>query len=149
MPPLISFTWTTPALLAGQKIMIRRDGVKDDFVGFLSGQFVWAYDYPPRYGGNPIAALHLLDDPNIESTSELSDHDYVDEGYAFMEIFPFLIPERIRPLRKHFQTYQSIDYPLWVIRFEVVELTPDGRRMAERLCTTINNVNYLSYFHQT
>jgi len=147
MPPFIPFTWTTPALLAGQKIMIRRDGIEGDFVGFLSGQFVWAYDYPPRCGGSPVAALHLLDDPNVESTLELSDHDYVDEGFAFLEQFPFLIPESIHPLRKLFRIYQSVDYSLWVLRFEVVELTPEGRRMAERLFRRIySNSSYTQLF---
>lgn len=129
--------------------MIRRDGIEGDFVGFFLGQFVWAYDYPPCYGGNLIAVIRLNENPKAESTSELTDHDYVDEGYAFLEKFPSLVPEQIRPLRKLFQTYQSMDYRLWVIRFEVVELTLDGLRMAERLCTAINNANYLSYFHHT
>ncbi len=147
MTPLIPFTWTIPALLAGQKIMIRLDGIDDDFPGFLAGHFVWAYDYLPHYGGSPLATLHLMDDPYMESTIELTDQDYVDEGFAFLEQFLVLVPARIHPLRKYFEIWKSMDYPLRVLQFEVVELTPEGRRIAERLCWLIDSNNRYTQFY--
>ena len=140
MALIIPFTWTVPALLAGQKVAMRGDRVTNDMESFHSGQFVWAYDYPPPCGGNPIAVIRLVGDPKPESTSKLSEQDYVDEGYAFMERFPFLIPFDFCLLRQYFERLKSIDYSLWVLRFEVEELTTEGSRMAEELSKRINNI---------
>jgi len=131
MTPPIPFTWTTPALLAGQKSVIRRDWLEEEVADFQVGRFAWAYDYIPQAGDAPIAVIRFTNDPIREPTSLLTDHDYEKEGFAFLERFAFPIPEHVHPLREFFHLWKSMDIPLWVLRYEVVELTPEGRRLAE------------------
>jgi len=129
----IPFTWTTPALLAGQKSVIRQDWLEEEVADFQAGRFAWACDYLQQAGGAPIAVIRFTSDPVREPTSQLTDHDYEEEGFAFLERLSFPVPEHVYPLREFFHLWKSIDIPLWVLRFEVVELTPEGRSMAERL----------------
>jgi len=143
MPPPIPFTWMTPALLAGRKRVTRLDWLEDETTKFHAGQFASAYDYPPSAGGVPVAVIRLTDDPVLERSSTLTDIDYEDEGLGFLESFPFLIPEYVPPLRELFHLWKSMDIPLCVLRFELIELTPEGKLMAEKLfkwgCTVIND----------
>jgi len=123
----------SPALLAGQKSVIRRDWLEEEAAGFREGRFAWVYDHLPQAGGDPIAVIRFTSNPIREPTSQLTDHDYEEEGFAFLERFSFPIPQHVCPLLEFFHLWKSMDIQLWVLRFEVVELTPEGRSMAERL----------------
>lgn len=140
MTPPIPFTWTTPALLAGQKNVIRRDWLEEEIAGFQAGRFAWACDYPPQAGGAPLAVIRFTGDPVREPTSQLTEYDYEEEGFAFLERFSFSVPERFFPPREFFNLWKSMDITLWVLRFEVVELTPEGRRLVERLFRYTRNM---------
>ena len=143
MPPPIPFTWMTPALLAGCKSVIRRDWLEDGITTFHVGQFVLAYDFLPSAGGVPVAVIRLIDDPVVERSSNLTDIDYEEEGFGFLERFSFPLPGHFYPLRDFFYLWKSMDIPLCVLRFELIELTPEGKLMAEKLfkwgCTVMND----------
>ena len=115
----MSFSWTTPALLARQKSVTRRDW-KDSYARqFKKGDLVQAYDKSPRYGGKKVGVIRLTEDPKKEMSNLVEDKldEYVNEGFYY--------------LKKRFNTRDTDDIfndwvwnprPLWVVRFEVVSL---------------------------
>ena len=76
MPMIISFAWTTPALLDGRKTVTRRDWPDSHAVKFKPGDEAIAYDKQPMYGGVPVARLKLVS-IRREALSELvKDRSY-------------------------------------------------------------------------
>ncbi len=63
---IISFAWTTPALLAGAKTMTRRDWTDAHAAKFHAGDLVDAYDKSPRAHGHKVATIRLTRDPYLE-----------------------------------------------------------------------------------
>src|SRR3712207_3360782 len=57
---MISFAWTTPALLAGKKTVTRRDWSDDYARRFRPGLIVDAYDQSPRRGGRKIGTIRIV-----------------------------------------------------------------------------------------
>lgn len=117
---IISFAWTTPALLAGEKTVTRRDWKPQHAEKFHAGDVVDAWDKSPRFGGKRVARIKIVQTPYRESTADAPDSDYDAEGFTFLE--------------KHQQTLDGIpasalwrdwkDNPrvLYVVRFSLVEL---------------------------
>lgn len=56
---IISFAWTTPALLAGRKTCTRRDWTYGYAANFALGEEVAAYDRSPRAFGQRVATIRL------------------------------------------------------------------------------------------
>jgi hypothetical protein len=117
---IISFAWTTPALLARQKSVTRRQWKPEYACRFKSGDICLAYDKQPRYGGKPIAKIRLICDPYEENSRDIPWEDYIGEGFVFLTekkvLVDGLAPSEVWKAWKLFPRMQ------WVIRFEIVEL---------------------------
>ena len=119
---IISFAWTTPALLAGAKTMTRRDWDADYARRFRAGMLVDAYDRSPRARGRKIAMIRLTRDPYFERVrGSLTPEVCRREGFDW--------------LREHGQaaTVERIlaswdadpDLHEWVVEFELVSVEAD------------------------
>lgn len=76
----ISFNWTVSAFLSGAKTVTRRDW-KDSYAKtFKKGDLVAAYDKQRRFGGRKIGIIKLTQTPYRQSTAELTEKDWFDEG---------------------------------------------------------------------
>lgn len=133
MPPIISFAWTTPALLAGHKTVTRRDWDPGYARRFKAGMEVVAYDRSPRAKGKPIARLRLTADATYEPDAEAPDSDWAAEGFewfcerawdtAFADGYEH--PDRRiadRVCFDGFADWREAGGSSWVIRFEVLEI---------------------------
>ncbi len=118
---IISFAWTTPALLAGRKTVTRRDWRTSYAALFARGDLVQAYSQNPRHGGRQVATIRLTRDPYLESTSRVAPADYVDEGFAYLEGIGAKV-NGMTP-RELWESWHVDPQDLWVIRFEVVRVS--------------------------
>jgi hypothetical protein len=113
---IISFAWTTPALLAGRKKVTRREWSKDYAQRFKAGDLVAAYDKNPRNGGKQIATIRLTHDPYLERTDQMPGSDYEDEGLKYFEeqglLFRGMTPQTF------WRNWKAAKTLVWVIRFE-------------------------------
>lgn len=95
---IISFAWTTEALLAGRKTCTRRMWNDKYFAlwqfAFDRGHLIHdAYDRSPRSGGHKIGEIRLTCRPYRERLADMPDSDVIAEGglwkdkAEFMELF--------------------------------------------------------------
>ena len=123
---LISFAFTTPALLAGRKTVTRRLWKDTWAAGFKAGDLVAAYDRNPRNGGHQVATIRLTADPVKERTGTMPDSDYDAEGFAWLQGMRSATDHlKNAPVgawsKEAFQEWRDRDELLWVIRFELVQ----------------------------
>lgn len=83
---LISFAWTTPALLAARKTRTRRQWRLSHVEKYHAGDLVAAYDRLPRVHGKKIALIRLTKDPYLTNTADLTDEDWKAEGFAYLTL---------------------------------------------------------------
>ena len=116
---IISFAWTTAALLAGRKTCTRRAWSEDYAKRFKQGDLVAAYDRNPRFGGKQVATIRLTRDPYLENTADMPLGDYVHEGLNYME------EQGLKIQGQHpydfFSAWKAMAELVWVVRFEVVK----------------------------
>jgi len=106
---IISFAWTTAALLAGRKTCTRRDWDERYFQQWVRA---WredrhvhdAYDRSPRAGGHKVGEIRLTCEPYRERLADMPESDVLAEGglwsskAEFVELFgdPNLTPVVVR-----------------------------------------------------
>jgi len=117
---LISFSWTSPALLAGRKTVTRRSWDNAYAAKFHRSDVVQAYDKGPRVGGKRIGFCRI-ESVTKERTSYMPDEDYEAEGFAYFDEHtekrgPQLFPG-YGTMREAFQAWRCEDLHVWVIRF--------------------------------
>jgi hypothetical protein len=138
----IVFGWTTPAMLAGAKSVIRCPWAAKTAARFHAGDLVAGCERSPRAGGRPLALLRLLADPIREPLADMPDTDYVAEGWQWLFEHPDVLAASryARSLRQDdfswqaFERWRARPLSTWVVRFEllaVLELTHD--RPADRV----------------
>lgn len=110
----ISFSYLTPALLAGVKTVTRRDWKESFAKGFHQGDLVTAYDKNPRFGGKPVATIRLTADPYIENSMHVPNSDWVHEGFDWLADHDQ--GEKPWQIWKDWMLNARL---LWVIRFEL------------------------------
>lgn len=106
---IISFAWTTDALLAGHKHCTRRMWDEKYLAqwqrAFDRGHVIHdAYDRSPRIGGHKVGQIKLTCRPYRERLADMPDQDLIEEGglwsskSEFIELFggPDLTPVVIR-----------------------------------------------------
>jgi hypothetical protein len=128
MGRIISFAWTTPSLLAGQKTCTRRDWDHDYARRFAAGEDVLAFNRSPRARGVQLATIRLTAAPTFEPLSAMPDADYFGEGFAWMAEYPGSVPKTMdgAPFDHEnlgwpaFRAWQRSDRTMWVIRFELI-----------------------------
>ena len=120
---IISFAWTTPALLAGRKTVTRRTWTPGYAAGFEAGDMVQAYDKSPRNGGRRVAIILLTADPDWAPMRLIPDADYEAEGFRFYEEYPEMMP-LAAPWPSMdwdvFNAWRSQPTSMYVVRFKVV-----------------------------
>ena len=125
----ISFAWTTPALVAGHKRVTRR-AWKDGYArSFRAGDEVAAYDKQPRFGGKQVGVIRLVAAPYQESTARAPAEDYEAEGFPFLEERDLLV-DGVTPAAL-WRAWQVYPRTLWVVRFQLLELTEEGVRQRD------------------
>ncbi|MFH1486621.1 MAG: hypothetical protein ABIH46_11165 [Chloroflexota bacterium] len=131
---IVSFSWTTPALVALRKSCTRRDWPDSYARRFHAGQRVQAYDKSARHGGQAVAIIQLTMDPYKERTSEMPDQDYELEGFQYFDTFPQELPKNAGgpllakgTMQERFLAWRAADELLWVVRFRVLKLLTPRR----------------------
>lgn len=121
---MISFGWTTPALLAGVKTRTRRDWserTREQMAkAFERGDLIDAWNTSPRNkAGNPrkIATLRLTSAP--VQTTEYPAEDWEREGLAWLQMNGYLVDSQ--PPRELWRFWLDCRPLLTLVEFEVVE----------------------------
>ncbi len=104
---IISFAWTTQALLPGKKTVTRRDWNDKYAKLFHKGDLVHAYDKNPRAGGKEIAIIRLTADPYKQWLHDVTDEDEIKEGGLWGS-------------GKAYQEAMAKDREVWVIEFRLL-----------------------------
>ena len=118
---IISFAWTTPALLAGRKTVTRREWKDRHAATFRKGDLIAAYNRQPRFGGRQVATLRLTQDAYKESTALAPPEDFEREGFAYLDDHRLMVAGDT-PLEV-WDSWHESPSDWWVIRFEVAELS--------------------------
>ncbi len=124
---IISFAWTSPALVAGEKTVTRREWQPNHASRFQPGDLVAAYDRQPRFGGKQIATIRIVS-VTWERFQDMPDSDYAGEGFEYLAAHPELLPksgpysDAYMVSRSRFAEWQESPDGSWVIRFELVEV---------------------------
>lgn len=115
---IISFGWTTPALLAGEKTCTRRDWSASHAMSFRPGELVAAWNALPRVGKSPrqVATVRI---ESVTWSDEYPDEDWQREGFGYLQAHGLKIgqtePLALWRLWRQWRPHQ------WVVRFELVE----------------------------
>ncbi len=117
---IISFAWTTDALLAGAKTMTRRNWSDSFARSFKAGEVVAAYDRSPRIHGKQVATIRLTAAPYRQRTSRMKDDDFQAEGLGWMCLNHRLIQGK--DPESFFSDWLEADETVWVVPFELVSL---------------------------
>lgn len=126
MSRVLSFAWTSPALLAGRKTCTRRQWSPNYARSIRPGEIMTAYDRSPRIGGKPIATIRI-ESVTWEPDADAPDSDYGAEGFAFLYRNPELLPkgQRVAYLLKcsrgAFNEWRRAGGSSWVVRFSVLD----------------------------
>jgi hypothetical protein len=123
---IISFAYTTPALLAGAKTVTRRDWKPEHAERFLIGHPVDAYDRSPRNGGRKVAVVSITS-VKRESIARMPDSDYEAEGFRWLHEH-YTVPPKSSGFpdfsRATFDAWRESGAVLYVVRFELVRVLP-------------------------
>lgn len=77
---IISFAWTTQALIDGVKTVTRRMWKKSHAKKFYEGQIVDAYDKLPHAGGKKVATIRITRQPYVQVLEDMPDDHFEREG---------------------------------------------------------------------
>jgi len=111
---IISFAWTTQALLKKKKTVTRRFW-KDSYAKkFKKGDIVDAYSKDPRAKGKKIAEIRITKDPYEERVEDISDEHFEREGGTLFW----------KTKKEFIDIMKSCRDTCWVIEFEVLEVGP-------------------------
>jgi len=105
---IISFAWTTEALLAGLKTVTRRFWSDSYAEKFKEGDRVQAWDKSPRFGGCKVAEIRLTCDPYKEKLAAMPEDDVAKEGGLWASKNEFI------------NCMGGPNEEPWVVRFELV-----------------------------
>lgn len=108
---IISFAWTTEALLNEKKVVTRRVWTDRYAKTFKDADLIQAYDRSPRVGGKPIAIIRIVGDPYKEPLRAMTDEEEKAEGGLWGSADAFITAF----LEGH--PGMALDTELWVIRF--------------------------------
>ncbi len=115
---IISFAWTTPALLAGRKTMTRREWSPRHANGFHRGDRVQAWDKSPRNGGKKVGELLLTAEP--EFTPLVDMEDYEREGFAYFDEHPQKLAPNAPDFHQIWAKWRGAAADVWVVRFRLL-----------------------------
>jgi hypothetical protein len=137
---MISFAWTTLALLCGEKTKTRRSWSDDYAAKFKAGMLVDAYDKSPRIGGLKIGEIEIRCDPLLQRTGNMTENDYKDEGLKWMEENSIYVPARMvgskrvesmKP-REFFEQWKLSDELVYMVMLRLTSITDYGMIVKNR-----------------
>ena len=108
---IISFAWTTKALLANKKSETRRFWTDEYAAKFKAGMIVDAYDKSARFGGKKVATIRLVKAPYKEPLSEMSDESFEAEGGTMLW----------KDKAEYIEMMGGKEKVPWVVKFELVK----------------------------
>lgn len=132
LPMIISFGWTSDALLAGVKTVTRREWNANHAARFKQGMLCDAWNTAPRnVRGNPhkIATIRIV---SVERSNAYPEDDYEREGLRWLQEarpaagIPWNAGTILRPIGLWNLWLETLPL-LWVVRFEVVDFTEASR----------------------
>jgi hypothetical protein len=123
---IVSFSWTTPALLAGAKTCTRRHWSPSHARKIQDGQLVDAWDRLPRVkGARKVATIRITAAPELQSTAQIPDSDWEAEGFDWMTRWGSR--DDAQTARAIWDAWRATSQILYVVRFELERLV-DARR---------------------
>lgn len=117
---IISFAWTTPALLAGVKTVTRRQWAPRHAEAYRAGDLIAAYDRSPRYRGHQVAVIRLTKDVYPEPSDLVPESDWEAEGFAWMQERALYV-DGVSP-QILWRSWKLHPKDFFVVRFELVEV---------------------------
>ena len=128
----ISFAWTTPAVVIGQKCVTRRDWKAQTIRQFegavLTGALVDAWDKSPRFGGKPFGKIRIIEVVAKEDSRTIPEPAWEEEGFHVLTRLGAKIGKSSPIDVWNFWRTEN-DVPQTVVRFELVELNDHGRQV--------------------
>ena len=119
---IISFAETTPALLAGAKTVTRREWTEKHARSFKAGELVQAWSKGPRVkGAKRVGTIRLTATPYQEMSDCVPFEDYDAEGFTYLADHGLTLFGGLTT-REVWVTWRMDPHPLWVVRFELVEV---------------------------
>lgn len=119
----MSFAYTLAPFLSGEKSRTRREWMEKYAKSFRKGDMVTALNKNWMYGGKRIAIIQLTADPFVQNTSEMTDEDYILEGFAYLEKNGLLF--RGKEPRKAFDAWKAEKKDIWVVDFKIIQKIAD------------------------
>jgi hypothetical protein len=141
---ILSFGYTSPAFLAGEKTVTRRDWSLRTVAAYLKGESLdvatgrliggvihQAWDKVPHAGGRKIGLIRLTHVPVCRPLSEMTEQDFADEGFEWFSQHPEVdlpaaakaqlwYPRAGESWRVAFERWRLSGQCLYVVRFERV-----------------------------
>ena len=117
---IISFAWTTPALLAQAKDRTRRGWTADYARRFHVCMNCQGFDKGARNGGRGVAIVQLTQDPYLERTGKMTEEDYAGEGFLWMEQNHYTM--RGQHPREYFEKWKATNEMLYVVHFQILRV---------------------------
>src|SRR4030095_966481 len=124
---IISFAYTTPALLAGHKTVTRRYWNPRHAASFSPGEIVQAWDKSPRFGGKKVAEIRITAIYQ-ENMIDAPDEDYKKEGFEYMCAEGICLKHRGKeylPTKAYWRGWKTCKeefQSVWVVRFELIKI---------------------------
>lgn len=123
---IISFAFTTPALIALRKTVTRRDWNDRYATRWRAGERFRAYDRSPRWGGQPVAVCEVVS-IRQEDFAKMPDSDFALEGFAHLQQVKAKVTASCPLTAFSFDAFKEWRRRMsgtmaWVIRFKVIEV---------------------------
>jgi len=121
---IMSFAWTSPALLAGRKSRTRRSWDDEYAARFKTGDMVQAWDKSPRFKGKRIAIIQILG-VRKEDIFRMPAEDYEREGFAYFAEQGMRIRGQVP--QEAFAEWQRAGGDYYVVDFQIMSIIqPEG-----------------------
>ena len=121
---IISFGWTSGAMVCGAKTRTRRDWAPGHVRHFHSGMMANGWSQSPRVHGVYLSDVRLTAPIFRQHTSKITDEDWELEGFGWMSRRGILI-NGVTP-EVFFERWRHANIDLWVVDFSLEYLTKAG-----------------------
>jgi hypothetical protein len=130
---IISFAWTTPAVVVGEKTQTRRDWSRKTIVAatkvLQAGASVQAYDKSPRFGGKEFGTIRLTQIVAQEDSQTIPQEAWQAEGFHVLQTLGATIGKSTPIDVWNFWLYGEEENVQAVVHFELLELNDYGKEL--------------------